>query len=101
MSNVVFDDVLALALQLPFDEQRRLEERLSQEREMRIREYQKTAKQIGGAFDQHDLTEEALDAEVDAIRQELYEERHGRHHDHPVTSPTIARMMRSRPPWRQ
>lgn len=78
MSNVVFEDVLALALQLPFDEQRRLEERLAQEREQRIHEYQKTAKEIGSAFEQLDVSEEALDAEIEAVRQKMYEERHGR-----------------------
>lgn len=78
MSDVVFEEVLALALQLPFDEQRRLEERLAHEREMRVREFQRKAIEIGSAFEQLDLSEEELDAEIEAVRQQLHEERHGR-----------------------
>jgi hypothetical protein len=78
MSDVVFEDVLALALQLPFDDQRRLEARLAQEREQRVQEFQQSAKEIGLAFEQLGLNEEELDAELEAVRQEIYEEQHGR-----------------------
>lgn len=66
------------AVLIPMEEyQAWVEDRLAREKAARIQQFQQLAREFGEALEQQGITEEALMAYVDTVRQRLYEENYG------------------------
>lgn len=86
MSDVTFEDVVELARQLSPVDKARLVEKLAadlstngdDEIQVRLQRFRAAARSIGEKLELLGWTEEDAESHIEAVRQELYEEQHGK-----------------------
>jgi prevent-host-death family protein len=70
--------VMAIISMKEYDEFLQERERHEQDKQERLKKFRRAARAIGEEFERQGLTEEDVDAMVEATRQRLYEEKHGK-----------------------